>query len=44
MPGVDRQSARRLNKSEQAIDEELSIDGLLGVEHHPGSPSANMTV
>jgi hypothetical protein len=26
------------------IDEDLSIDGLLGVKHHPGSPSAKMAV
>ena len=26
------------------IDEDLSIDGLLGVKHHPASPSAKMTV
>jgi hypothetical protein len=26
------------------IDEDLSIDGLLGVKHHPESPSAKMAV
>lgn len=26
------------------IDEDLSVDGLLGVKHHPGSPSAKMAV
>jgi len=26
------------------IDEDLSIDGLLGVKHRPGSPSAKMAV
>jgi Protein of unknown function (DUF2442) len=26
------------------IDEDLSIDGLLGVTHHPGTPSAKMAV
>jgi len=26
------------------IDEDLSIDGLLGVPHHPGAPKAKMAV
>ncbi len=26
------------------LDEDLSVDGLLGVKHHPGSPSAKMAV